>query len=163
MAKIQPDSQGYMNLNETRQTSYFFISKVLNWLRIDIITFQNVFLSFSIVLLVYFIREKTNIFFSLISYLFIVSNTYYTSFSKIILTESIFFSFFNIAIVLFFSNTKKKNLIIFALICGCLASLKPIGIPISLFLIFLLSIRIKKISQILYMLVYVELFSIDLT
>ena len=159
MAKIQPDSQSYMNLNETRQTSYFFISKVLNWLRIDIITFQNVFLSFSIVLLVYFIREKTNVFFSLVSYIFIVSNTYYTSFSKIILTESIFFSFFNIAIVLFFSNTKKKKLIIFALICGCLASLKPIGIPISLFLIFLLSIRIKKISQKLYMLVF---FSIPL-
>jgi len=159
LAKIQPDSQSYMNLNETRQTSYFFISKVLNWLRIDIITFQNVFLSFSIVLLVYFIREKTNVFFSLVSYIFIVSNTYYTSFSKIILTESIFFSFFNIAIVLFFSNTKKKKLIIFALICGCLASLKPIGIPISLFLIFLLSIRIKKISQKLYMLVF---FSIPL-
>ena len=33
------------------------------------------------------IREKTNIFFSLVGYLLIVSNIYYTSFSKTILTE----------------------------------------------------------------------------
>ena len=159
MAEIQPDSQGYMNLNETRQTSYFFIGKVLKWLHIDITIFQNVFLSFSIVFLTIFIMEKTNIFFSLVSYILIVSNTYYTSFSKIILTESILFSLFNLAIVFLFLEKKKINLIIFALICGCLASLKPIGIPISLFLIFLLSIRIKKISKILFMLVF---FSIPL-
>ena len=159
MAKIQPDSEGYMNLNETRQTSYFFISKVLNWLHTDITIFQNIFLSFSIVFLVIFIREKTNFFFSLVSYILIVSNTYYTSFSKIILAESIFFSLFNLAIVFFFSNKKKINLIIFALICGCLASIKPIGIPISLFLIFLLSIKIKRISRVLFLLVF---FSIPL-
>ena len=108
MAEIQPDSQGYMNLNETRQTSYFFIGKVLKWLHIDITIFQNVFLSFSIVFLTIFIMEKTNIFFSLVSYILIVSNTYYTSFSKIILTESILFSLFNLAIVFLFLE-KKKN------------------------------------------------------
>ena len=143
-----------MNFNETRPTFYFLISQVLNWLHIDIIIFQNFFLSFSIVFLVIFIREKTNNFFSLASYIFIVSNIYYTSFSKIILPESIFFSLFNLAIVFVFCNEKKINLIIFALICGCLASLKPIGIPISLFLIFLLSIRIKKISRILLTLTF---------
>ena len=126
LEKIQPDSKGYMNFNETRQTSYFLISQILNWLNIDIIIFQKIFLSFSIVFLVIFIREKTNTFFSLASYILIVSNIYYTSFSKTILTESIFFSLFNLAIVFFFRKEKKINLIIFALICGSLASLKPI-------------------------------------
>ena len=98
-----------MNLHETRQTSYFFISKVLKWLQIDITIFQNVFLSFSIVFLIIFIMEKTNIFFSFVSYILIVFNTYYTSFSKIILAESILFSLFNLAIVFFFREKKKKK------------------------------------------------------
>ena len=154
LGKIQPDSSGYMDFNKTRQTSYFLISQILYWLNIDIIIFQNIFLSFSIVFLVIFIREKTNTFFSLASYILIVSNIYYTSFSKTILTESIFFSLFNLAIVFFFNAEKKIHLIIFALICGSLASLKPIGIPISLFLIFLSLIRIKKVSRILLILFF---------
>ena len=95
LEKIQPDSQGYLNINQSRQTSYFLIIQILNKFNIDLIIFQNVFLSLSIVLLVSLIREKTNIFFSLVGYLLIVSNIYYTSFSKTILTESIFFSLFN--------------------------------------------------------------------
>ena len=96
-----------MDFDKTRQTSYFLISQILNWLNIDIIIFQKIFLSFSIVFLVIFIREKTNTFFSLASYILIVSNIYYTSFSKTILTESIFFSLFNLAIVFFLEKKKK--------------------------------------------------------
>ena len=143
-----------MDFDKTRQTSYFLISQILNWLNIDIIIFQKIFLSFSIVFLVIFIREKTNTFFSLASYILIVSNIYYTSFSKTILTESIFFSLFNLAIVFFFRKEKKINLIFFLLIFGSLASLKPIGIPISLFLIFLSLIKIKKVSRILLILLF---------
>lgn len=143
-----------MSFNQTRQTSYFLISQFLNILHVDIITFQKVFLSFSITLLVLFIRKNTNTFLSLASYTLIVSNVYYISFSKTILAESIFFSLFNLAIVFFFYNEGKKNLIIFALICGCLASLKPIGIPISLFLILMSSIRIKKVSRILLIFIF---------
>ena len=94
------------------------------------------------------IRDKTNIFFSLVGYLLIVSNIYYTSFSKTILTESIFFSLFNFAIIFFFSIEKKYNLIFFALACGLLASFKPIGIPISLFLITVSLFRLKKLWRI---------------
>ena len=154
LEKIQPDSKGYMNFNETRQTSYFLISQFLNIFHVDIITFQKLFLSFSITLLVLFIRKKTNTLISLASYLLIVSNIYYTSFSKTILAESIFFSLFNLAIVFFFNNEKKFFLIIFALICGSLAALKPIGIPISLFLILMSSIRIKKVSRIILIFVF---------
>ena len=154
LEKIQPDSKGYMSFNQTRQTSYFLISQFLNIFNVDIITFQKVFLSFSITLLVLFIRKNTNIFLSLASYILIVSNVYYISFSKTILAESIFFSLFNLAIVFFFYNKEKKSLIIFALICGCLASLKPIGIPISLFLILMSSIRIKKVSRILLIFIF---------
>ncbi|MAI76610.1 MAG: hypothetical protein CMM90_05470 [Rickettsiales bacterium] len=152
LEKIQPDSQGYLNINQSRQTSYFLIIQILNKFNIDLIIFQNVFLSLSIVLLVSLIREKTNIFFSLVGYLLIVSNIYYTSFSKTILTESIFFSLFNFAIIFFFSIEKKYNLFFFALACGLLASFKPIGIPISLFLISVSLFRLKKLGRISLML-----------
>ncbi len=152
LEKIQPDSQGYLNINQTRQTSYFLIIQILNRFDIDIIIFQNIFLSLSIVLLVSLISEKTNIFFSLVGYLLIVSNIYYTSFSKTILTESIFFSLFNFAIVFFFRIEKKYNLFFFALACGLLASFKPIGIPISLFLITASFFRLKKLGRISLML-----------
>ena len=152
MDKIQPDSEGYMNVNQFRQILYFSLIQILDRFNIDIIIFQNIFLSLSIVLLVNLIREKTNIFFSLVGYLLIISNIYYTSFSKTILTESIFFSLFNLAIVFFFSIEKKYNLFFFALACGLLASLKPIGIPISLFLITMSLFKLKKFSRILLML-----------
>ena len=109
LEKIQPDSKGYMSFNQTRQTSYFLISQFLNIFNVDIITFQKVFLSFSITLLVLFIRKNTNIFLSLASYILIVSNVYYISFSKTILAESIFFSLFNLAIVFFYNKEKKFN------------------------------------------------------
>ena len=154
LEKIQPDSSDYLDFNQTRQTSYFLLFQILDKINVDIIFFQNIFLSFSIVFLVIFIRKETNYFFSIVSYLLIITNIYYTSFSKTILTESIFFSLFNIAIVLLFRNEKNRNLIIFALACGFLASFKPIGIPISLLLILIFSIKIKKFNRIFLMLVF---------
>ena len=100
----------------------------LDLLGIDLIFFQKIFLSLSITVLLYLIKKKTNFYFSIIVYVLIVSNIYYTSFSKTILTESLFLSLINLSIFFLFNLKTKLNLIFFSLFCGIIASLKPIGI-----------------------------------
>ncbi len=142
--EIQPDSGSYLNLNPTRQTTYYIVIYALDLLGIDLIFFQKIFLSLSITVLIYLIKKKTNIYFSIIVYVLIVSNIYYTSFSKTILTESLFLSLINLSIFFLFNLKTKLNLIFFSLCCGIIASLKPIGIPFALILITMGIIKIKK-------------------
>lgn len=149
---MQPDSSGYLNLSKTRQTTYYYLIQSLNLIGIDIITFQKILLSFSVVLLFFFFKKKTNLFLGLTFYLLVVLNIYYSSFAKTLLTESILFSTLNIAIVYLFDLDQRKNLIIFSLMCGILAALKPIGIPISIFLIVIAAFKIRKISRIFLLL-----------
>ena len=85
--EIQPDSEDYLNLHQKRQSTYYLIIQALDLLNIDLIFFQKFFLSISIIGLFFLINKKTNIFLSLLAYFLIVSNIYYTSFSKTILTE----------------------------------------------------------------------------
>ena len=94
LSKIQPDSTDYLNFHPTRQTTYYILIRSLEFLKIDLIFFQKLFLSISITALFYFIKKKTNIFFSIAAYLLIISNVYYTSFSKTILTEVFFFQLY---------------------------------------------------------------------
>lgn len=154
LSEIQPDSSGYLNLDKTRQTTYYYLIQTLNLIGIEIIFFQKLFLSLSIVFLVFFFKKKSNIFFCIIFYLLIVLNIYYTTFSKTILTESIFFSSLNFAIVYLFDIERKKNLVIFGFFCGMLASLKPIGIPISIILIIIAIFNIKKPTRIFLLLIF---------
>ena len=147
LTKIQPDSTDYLNFHPKRQTTYYILIQVLEFLKIDLIFFQKLFLSISITALFYLIKKKTNIFFSISAYLIIISNVYYTSFSKTILTEAFFFSFINLAIFFVFDLKKKFNLISFALCCGMISALKPIGVPVALILIIIGLIQIKKINQ----------------
>ena len=148
MGEVQPDSSDYLNLHPTRQTTYYILIQALDFLKIDLIFFQKLFLSISITALFYLIKKKTNIFFSILAYVLIISNIYYTSFSKTILTEAFFFSFINFAIFFLFDLKKKYNLILFSLCCGMISALKPIGIPLSLILIIIGIIQIKKINQV---------------
>ena len=46
--EIQPDSGSYLNLNPTRQTTYYIVIYALDLLGIDLIFFQKIFLSLSI-------------------------------------------------------------------------------------------------------------------
>ena len=146
--QIQPDSGDYLNLHPARQTTYYIAIQVLKTLKIDLIFFQKFFLSFSICILFFSIKKKTNIFLCLAAYILILSNIYYTSFSKTILTESFLFSFINLAIAFLFELRKRFNLFFFALCCGIISSLKPIGIPFALILITLAIIQLKKINQV---------------
>tara|TARA_B100000886_G_scaffold184952_1_gene126897 strand:+ start:1387 stop:2496 length:1110 start_codon:yes stop_codon:yes gene_type:complete len=101
-------------------------------------------LSLSIVSIVSLIRKKTSLLLGLLSYFLIILNTYYISYSKTILPESILFSLLNLAVVYLFEE-KKGGLIIFSLICGIMASLKPVGILLSLIL-FIIFFTKNKIN-----------------
>ena len=100
-----------------------------------------------------FIGRKTSLLLGLISYSLIILNTYYISYSKTILPESILFSLLNLAIVYLFKE-KGNGLVIFALICGVMASLKPIGIFISLILFIIFFIKNKKTHKIFIFLIF---------
>ena len=113
--------------SQNRQTLYYILITSLNKIGINIIFFQKILLSFSIVSIVFFIGRKTSVLLGLLSYFLIILNTYYISYSKTILPESILFSLLNLAVVYLFEE-KRGGLIIFALICGIMASLKPVGI-----------------------------------
>ena len=130
---------------QNRQTLYYLLITLLNKIGINIILFQKILLSFSISSIVIFIGRNTSIFLGLVAYSLIIFNTYYISYSKTILTESILFSLLNLAIVYLFEE-RKHSLIIFALICGTIASLKPVGILLSfvIFIIFLNKNKKKK-------------------
>ena len=144
LVEIQPDSFGYINLDQSRQATYYILIDILKNLNLDLIIFQEILLSLSIVALFFFIKKQTSNLLSLLFYSLIVLNIYYTSFAKVILTESILFSLFNFAIVLLFDLEKKIKLILFGLICGLLASLKPIGLPLALILIIFSVLKNKK-------------------
>ena len=87
LSKDQPDSENYLNLHASRQVTYYFIIQILNTIGLDLFFFQKFLLSLSITCLLLIIKRKVNIYLSLLAFVLIVSNFYYTSFSKIILTE----------------------------------------------------------------------------
>ena len=66
LSKIQPDSTDYLNFHQTRQTTYYILIQVLEFLRIDLILFQKLFLSISITALFYLIKKKQIFFFLLL-------------------------------------------------------------------------------------------------
>ena len=151
--EIQPDSSGYMYPTQNRQTLYYLLITLLNKIGINIILFQKVLLSFSISSIVIFIARKTSIFLGLVTYSLIIFNTYYISYSKTILPESILFSLLNLAIIYLFEE-RKNSLIIFSLICGTMASLKPVGILLSLVLFMIFLIKNKKKKKLLIFLLF---------
>ena len=56
LSTIQPDSSDYLNFHPKRQTTYYILIQVLEFLKIDLIFFQKLFLSISIIALFYFIK-----------------------------------------------------------------------------------------------------------
>ena len=82
-----------MDISQNRQTFYHLLLTLLNQIEIDTILFQKILLSFSIVFLVSFVTRKTSLLLGFLSYLLIILNAYYISYSKTILPESILLVF----------------------------------------------------------------------
>ena len=86
-----PDSNSYLNFSPKYKSFYPFLINIIDILSLNLIYVQIFILSLSIILLCYSVLKKNNLFISLILYFAITLNFFYTSFSKTILTESIFF------------------------------------------------------------------------
>ena len=148
---IQPDSYSYINGSDKQKHLYTVIIKTFS--NIDgnfnyLISFQKLFLISSILFLFIFL-SKSNLFLASLFLILLVCNISYISYSKVILTESIFFSFLNffLGFILFYEKTKKEILIYLACFClGCLYAIKSIGfiITIPFFLITCFCYNKKK-------------------
>lgn len=146
--RIQPDSSGYISGNQSRTITYFLILRALDFLKIDVIFFQELFLSLSIVSLCYYLRKtKAKIFSIVLFFLFVNFNYYYTSFSKTILPESILFGLINFSIVLMFRLENFIKTISFAILLGLIAIIKPIGMLLSLIIFSFSVLNISDIKK----------------
>ena len=147
--RLQPDSGGYISGDQSRTILYHFILKVCENLNLDIIFFQKILLSLSIVSLLFFLKEQKMKSYILVAFFLLVNlNYYYTSYSKTVLPESIFFGFINFAIINLFNLNRYISFISFGLLLGLIFTIKPIGIAISIvffFFSFLFNQNLKKI------------------
>ena len=145
---LQPDSDEYLSGKQSRTIVYHFILKISENLNLDIVCFQKILLSLSIVSLLFFLKEqKVNNYILVIFFLLINLNYFYTSFSKTILPESIFFSLINFAIINLFRLKRFSSFISFGLLLGFIYSIKPIGMAVSVLMFFfslLLNQSLKK-------------------
>ena len=134
---LQPDSDEYLSGKQSRTIVYHFILKISENLNLDIVCFQKILLSLSIVSLLFFLKEqKVNNYILVIFFLLINLNYFYTSFSKTILPESIFFSLINFAIINLFRLKRFSSFISFGLLLGFIYSIKPIGMAVSVLMFF---------------------------
>ncbi|MBC33310.1 MAG: hypothetical protein CMN01_01615 [Rickettsiales bacterium] len=146
---IEPDSLGYINNSISRKNLYPFVLDVFDVTETKnhklIKLFQILILCLSIVLLIETCRKVKIICHTrILLYILIFFNIYYVSFSKTILTESLFFSFINFSIAvmfnIFFNN--KNQFLLLGLCLGFILAIKSIGL--ILFGTFLLSILVFK-------------------
>ena len=153
---IQPDSYSYINGHSSRPFNYHFLIKLFNNNYEFLIVFQKILLSTSLVSLCFFLYlKKINTILIILFYLTLLGNYYYTSYSKILLTESIFFSVFNFAIVLYFNLRNKYYIILFGICCGLISIIKPIGLLItSIFFIFSF-FQLNKFGKVLPILIII--------
>ena len=94
---IQPDSYSYINGDNTQKHLYTTIIKTFT--NVDnnfyyLISFQKILLISSILFL-FIILSKNNLFLASLFLVLLILNISYISYSKVVLTESIFFSFLN--------------------------------------------------------------------
>lgn len=133
----QPDSDNFTNPNNTRKIFYLIFFQFCNYLEISIITAQKIIITISLSFLIFALRKS--IFgrvFCILFLILVLLNIYYTSFSKTILSEPIFFGLINIsAAMILLSKKTNFNLyfqIIIGIFLGLIFSIKMIGAIITI-------------------------------
>ena len=140
LSEIQPDSNDYIINNGTRKSLYALIHILFEKFEFDLIFAQKLILSFSITFLYYALRKnEINLLLSLIYVIAVISNIYYTSYSKTILTESLFFSFINLGAGMILLYTKNNKIFFFlsGIIFGSIIAIKSVGPAISIPFLFI--------------------------
>ena len=93
--EIVADSDSYFDHESSRKAIYPLILKLCEIFQLDIIEIQKVFLSLSLIMLFFSLKKiKIHIILRILFLFLILGNIYYTSFSKVILTEAFFFWFY---------------------------------------------------------------------
>ena len=146
---LENDSLSYIN-NESNRFALYpslidFFETNFNY----VIIFQVIFLALSIVFLVQVLSEfVVNKFLRLFFFLVILLNFYYTSFSKSILTEAVYFSFINFSIGLFLIRNRIQNSLLtnffIGFFIGGVMAIKPEGLLITLSLSIIYIIKQKE-------------------
>ena len=142
-----PDSSSYLNFSSKYKSLYPFLIYVVDTLNFNLVFVQILFLSFSVIFLCYVVSKKNSLFISIILYLSIIINFFYTSFSKTIVTESFFFSLINIGFGLFILNSSKKySYYFYCTVLGLIFSIKSIGFAIVFGFLLLNYLRKDKFN-----------------
>jgi len=136
---LENDSLSYINKENIRQSLYPTLILLFFNNYEYIVIFQIIFLSLSLGLLAISLKifglQQINIFIFLTIILF---NLYYTSFSKTILTEAIYFSLINISISLFIIKSQLRlasfSTFFFGVAIGGIMAIKPEGLIITVIL-----------------------------
>jgi len=136
---IESDSFSYINNESIRLSLYPYLIDLFDENLKSVIYFQIIIFSISIASIVLALKEKKTSFILILIFLFfILANIYYTSFTKTILTESLFISFinFSIAIIFVYEDSKFKNIlsILLGLFLGLIISLRHEALIIALFI-----------------------------
>ena len=136
---IESDSFSYINNESIRLSLYPYLIDLFDENFKSVIYFQIIVFSISIASIVLALKEKKTSFILILIFLFfILANIYYTSFTKTILTESLFISFinFSIAIIFVYEDSKFKNIlsILLGLFLGLIISLRHEALIIALFI-----------------------------
>lgn len=158
---LEQDSFSYLNNESIRLSIYPLLIDILQNDYQLVIFFQISYLSLSIVALIYgLFKININKISIIIFYLLVVANIYYTSFSKTILTECIYFASINFCIFFFlirnFIEQKYVFYIFFGIFIGLIASIRHEGFIIS-FIILLFFILKNKLSSSKLLLLLVSL------
>ena len=151
---IQPDSYSYINGDNTQKHLYTTIIKTFT--NVDnnfyyLISFQKILLISSILFL-FIILSKNNLFLASLFLVLLILNISYISYSKVVLTESIFFSFLNffLGFILFYEKTEKEILKYLACFClGGLYAIKSIGFVLTIPFFLIICFCYKKKKRIL--------------
>ena len=151
LGESQPDSNDFMTHSKTRNFIYLIFFRFSELFNFDLILFQKLLFSFSVVSIVYALRHiKINKFFCAVFLLAILLNFYLTSFSKIYLAESLFFSFINILIALLLINGTHKSLLYYfltGLFVGLVFATKKVGPVIAISFIVFIAISILRMRK----------------
>jgi hypothetical protein len=143
--EIQPDSQFYIDASPFRPILYHLILNICKFTGINILLFQELTLSLSLLSLIISLeRNKKKNFFIFFFISLILSNIYYLSFAKTILAEAIFFSLINFSLSIFLLLKSHKNLFLLGFLIGLIAVIKPVGIIFTLIFLFFIFMIVEK-------------------
>lgn len=144
LGTYQPDSNDFLKASDTRKHLYPFLIKIIENFNLNLLQFQKLLLSVSIIFFCYSISVRHDFKIGLLCFFLVILNFYYTSFSKVILAESIFFSLINFLVGLILLKKINYKFFLIGVLAGSIFSLKMSGMFLSIILIIFYLIFLHK-------------------